>query len=419
MTDAQIQIQSRTAADATALMTSLLDGSVSDPFPVYDEIRELDQGVHRYDPIQWVVATRYEDVRRIGTEHENFSSETFWTSPPGIHDPTNAEHRRFVEINSREFMFADPPRHTQLRSIFRHAFTPAAIARWRLLVEDTTDELLAQFHPGQEVEFVSELAVDVPVAIIGAILGVPVEDRHQLREWSFSFASTFDPMVQGEHRDRCIRESLELFDYLAAVVAERRRQPAHDLVSLMAETHSDDGELIDDSELLAQLGLLLIAGNETTSNLLANAVRLLIDNPATADRWRRDPSVRSRTIEEVLRCDPPLHLTARRTTRPLQLGGLDLDEGTSIVTLIGAANRDPRRFDDPTRFDIDRPNNQHLAFYHGIHFCVGAPLARLEGEIFLTRLLSRFPNLAAGSEGPVRRTTNAVSRGWERLAVRL
>jgi cytochrome P450 len=408
-----------TGPDATVLMLRLLDGSVQDPFPVYDEIRELGDGVHWFGPMQAAVTTRYDDVRRIARDHDTFSSDTFWTTGAGMHDPADAEHRRFVGINSREFMFSDPPRHTQLRSIFRQAFTPAAIAAWRPLVERTTDELLERFQPGQEVEFVSELAVDVPVAIISAILGVPVQDRHQLREWSFSFASTFDPMVQGERRDHCIRQSLELLDYLATVVAERRRHPAEDLVSLLAGTRTADGELLDDPDLLAQLGLLFIAGNETTSNLLANAVRLLMDNPDTAARWRQAPAVRPRTIEEVLRCDPPLHITGRKTTRPLRLGGLDVEEGTQVITLIGAANRDPRRFDEPQRFDVDRPDNQHLAFFHGIHFCLGAPLARLEGEVFLTRLLARFPDLAPGADQRVRRISNASSRGWETLPVRL
>jgi len=413
--------QSDSLTDSTAadLMLRLLDGTVQDPFPIYDDLRELGDGLHWFAPMNMAVATRYDDVRRIATDHGTFSSDTFWTSPAGMHDPNDAEHRRFVGINSLEFMFADPPKHTQLRSTFRHAFTPAAIKTWRPLVERTTDELLDRFEPGQDVDFVTALAVDVPVAIIGAILGVPADDRKLLREWSFSMSSTFDPMVQGERRDHCIRHSLELLDYLAEIVAERRRHPTDDLVSLLVGTRTDDGELLDDPTLLAQLGLLLIAGNETTSNLLSNAVRLLMDHPQAADRWRQDPTSRTGTIEEVLRCDPPLHMTGRNTTKPLRLGEHDLEQGTMVITLVGAANRDPRRFEDPDRFDIDRTNNPHLAFFHGIHFCVGAPLARLEGEIFLTRFLSRFPELMPGSDHRVRRTANLVSRGWERLPVRL
>ncbi|MFD6195247.1 cytochrome P450 [Mycobacteriaceae bacterium NPDC060252] len=417
MTEAQPGV--RTDSTATDLMLRLLDGSVQDPFPFYNEIRELGDGLHWFEPLQMVLATRYDDVRRIATDHKTFSSDTFWTSPAGMHDPGDAEHRRFVDINSREFMFADPPTHTQLRSTFRHAFTPAAIAAWRPLVEHTTDELLDQFTVGQDVDFVSALAVDVPVAIIGAILGVPVHDRHLLREWSFSFASTLDPLVQGERRDQCIRQSLELFDYLAATVAERRQHPADDLISQLVQTRTDDGELLDDPTLLAQLGLLLIAGNETTSNLLANSLQLLMEHPDVAERWRQDPTCRASTIEEVLRCDPPLHLTGRKTTRPLRLGDHNIESGAMVLTLIAAANRDPRHFDEPDLFDIDRPNNQHLAFFHGIHFCVGAPLARLEGEIFLTRFLSKFPGAIPGADPRVRRTTNIVSRGWEKLPVRL
>jgi cytochrome P450 len=410
----------RTDADAAAgMLADLFGGVVRDPYPLYEGLRETGDGVHWSELLHGWVVTRYTDVRLLGSDHGTFSSDTFFDGPPGLHDPADAEHRRFVEINSREFMFSDPPRHTRLRSIFRHAFTPAAIAAWRPLVERTTAELLGRFGPGQEIEFMSALAADVPVAIIAALLGVPVDDRWKFREWSFALASTFDPLVQGERRDACIRKSLQLLDYLHDVLRARREKPEDDLVSLLARTTTADGGLLDDTELLAQIGLLLVAGNETTANLLGNGITLLLRNPEVAERWRGDPSVAPRAIEEILRCDPPLHMTMRKITQQVELGGRTLEPGTHVFPVIPAANRDPRQFDEPGKFDIDRADNRHLSFFHGIHFCVGAPLARLEGEVVFTALLTHFPGMTEGAEPPTRRTTNAVSRGWESRPVRL
>lgn len=407
-------------SDAVAgMIAELFGGAVRDPFPLYDSLRETGSGLHWAEPLQAWIATRYDDVRLLGSDHGTFSSDTFFDGPSGIHDPADAEHRRFVDINSREFMFSDPPRHTLLRSTFRHAFTPAAVASWRPLVERTTAELLDRFEPGQEIEFMSALAADVPVAIIGSLLGVPVDDRWKFRQWSFALASTFDPLVQGERRDACIRTSLQLLDYLHDVLRARREKPEDDLVSLLAHTTTQDGNLLDDAELVAQIGLLLVAGNETTSNLLGNGITLLLRNPEIAERWRIDPSIAHRAIEEILRLDPPLHLTMRKVAQQVEIGGRSLEPGTPVCPLVPAANHDPRQFKEPGKFDIDRVDNRHLSFFHGIHFCVGAPLARLEGDVVLSALLTRFPKMTEGAEPPVRRTTNAVSRGWERRPVRL
>lgn len=332
----------RTDADAAAgMLAGLFGGEVRDPYPLYDGLRETGDGLHWSELLHGWVVTRYTDVRLLGSDHGTFSSDIFFEGPPGVHDPADAEHRRFVEINSREFMFSDPPRHTRLRSIFRHAFTPASIATWRPLVERTTAELLGRFEPGQEIEFMSALAADVPVGIICALLGVPVDDRWKFRDWSFALASTFDPLVQGERRDACIRKSLQLLDYLQDVLRARREKPEGDLVSLLAHTTTADGNLLDDAELLAQIALLLVAGNETTANLLGNGITLLLRNPDVAERWRGDPSVAPRAIEEILRCDPPLHMTGRKITQQVELGERTLEPGTYVFPVIGAANRDP------------------------------------------------------------------------------
>lgn len=402
-----------------AAVAGLLNGQVQDPLPLYDQLREAGDGVHWAEPLNGWLVTRYEDVRRVAQDHRTFSSETFFSAPPGIHDPEDEVHRRFVDINSRELMFADPPTHTRLRSIFRAAFTPAAIAGWRALVESVTDEVLGRFGPGDEVELMSQVAAGVPVAVIAAMLGVDPAERERFRDWSFAFASTFDPMVSGERRDRCIRTSMEMLDHLAALLADRRAHPRDDLTSLLAAAKADDGQPLADADLLAQLGLLLVAGNETTTNLVGNGLSLLLENPGARRELTQDPSLLPGAIEEMLRCDPPLHLTARKTTAAVVVGEQQIPSGALVITLMGAANRDPRAFADPTSFDIHRPDNRHVSFFHGIHFCVGAPLARLEGEVVLSRFLERFPGFAAGSTPPTRRTTNLIARGWATRPIRL
>jgi len=400
-------------------VAALLGGAVQDPFPLYNELRETGDGVHWSPALNSWLITRYADVRRVAHDHATFSSEIFFDAPPGMHDPGNELHRRFVEINSRELMFTDPPRHTRLRSAFRAAFTPSAVETWRPLVERVTDEVLDRHQAGDEVELMSAVAADVPVAVIAAMLGVPAEDRWEFREWSFAFASTFDPLVQGERRDTCITQSMQLLDYLAAVLAERRRRPADDLTSVLAAAHTEDGSLLADADLLAQLALLLVAGNETTANLIGNGVTLLLTHPQAQAELSSNSTLVPTAIEEMLRIDPPLHLTMRKATSPTSIGRQTIPAGALVITILGAANRDPREFDSAETFDIHRRDNRHLAFFHGIHFCVGAPLARLEGAVMFERLLQRFPGLAAGSVPPVRRTSNVISRGWESRPVRL
>jgi cytochrome P450 len=408
-----------TQIGASSALEELFVRPTEDPFPLYDELRESGDGVHEFDMVGGYLACRFADLKRMALDHQTFSNGFFWDSPPGIHDPEDAEHRRFMDVSARNLMFQDPPVHTQLRKIVRQAFVPRAIERWRPLVERTTEELLSRFQSGDEIDFVADFAADIPVAVIAAILGVPVEDRRLFRQWSFAFASTYDPAVQGEDRDRCIREGLKLLDYLAEISEDRRRSPRDDLTSVIVHARLDDGEQLDTPELLAQLSILLVAGNETTANLLCNGLTILLDRPEVRDRLAAHPAAIPTAIEEMLRFDPPLHLDARKATRDTRVGETAIPAGAIVWQVLPAANRDPRQFDRGGEFVADRDPNHHFAFNHGIHFCVGAPLARLEGDVVFRRLLGRFPRIAPTSEPPRRRTTNVVSRGWATRPVRL
>jgi cytochrome P450 len=399
--------------EADRLLDVLFGGVEQDPFPYYDALRELGDGIHRSESLQAVLVTRYDDIRKICSDPKTFSSDIFSLTGPGIHDPADPEHRRFIDTSRRLFMFADPPWHTRVRSTFRHAFTPEAVRHWTTIVEDVADEALARLAPGQEIDLITQFAGDVPVAVIAQILGVPQHTWQHFRDWSSAYASTFDPMVQGERRNEAIRTSLVLFDYLSELIDERRAKPADDLISHMLSVKTFDGHTLEQADLIAQVALLLVAGNETTTNLVGNGITSLMTHPEAKRAIFEDPALLPAAMEEMLRFDPPLHLAGRTVRTDAVLGDHLLQAGTVVLTCIAAANRDIRAFGNPSHFDIHRVDNKHLAFFHGIHYCVGAPLARLEGQVILEKLLRAFPDIREGSQPPVRRTLNVVSRGWE------
>ena len=386
----------------------------ADPYPLYHELRERGDGVHYLDPVNAYFAFRYDDVLRISKDSATFSSDMFWQSPSSHHDRANPEHQRFVEFNRRLMVFRDPPVHTQIRNVVKAAFTPRAVEHFRRGVEQSTDELLDRISPGDEIDLVRDFAFHVPVAIITEVLGVPGADRAKFHQWSFSFASTFDFSVQGEARDNAIRDTLLLIDYLSDFAEDRRRSPRDDLTSMIV--NGRPGDAIELQDLEAQVFFLLSAGNETTANMVTNGVTRLLEHPDAHQRLSENPDLIPVAVEEMLRYDPPLHLITRRTVRETRLGETNIPVDTMVFEVIPAANRDPRRFDNPGAFDITRTNNKHLSFNQGIHFCVGAPLARLEGDVIFRKLLGRFPKISAGSHDRVRRPTVAL-RGWQSCPV--
>ncbi|MDY6809848.1 MAG: cytochrome P450 [Actinomycetota bacterium] len=398
---------------AAALMADLFGGALEDPFPCYAELREIGDGVHWSEQLQAYLVCRYDDVRVMASDHARFSSAYFYDSAPSWHDSEDAEHVRFIDAASRLFMFSDPPVHTRIRSTFRHVFTPTAIAAWEPKIRQVTEELIGRYPRGEELDVMPGFAADVPVAVIAAILGVPDDAREKFREWSYAFASTFDPVVLGDKRDAAITTSLELFDYLGALIEQRRAQPRDDLISELIQTETLTGDTLTDIELVAQLALLLVAGNETTTTLIGTGLTQLLGNPAVLAEIRADRSALPAALEEILRIDSPLHIVLRKTTAEVRFGDTVIPPDTILGACIAAANRDPRQFDNPDELKIDRPDNKHLAFFHGIHFCVGAPLARLEGRVVFDHILDNYPNLRPGVTPARRRTTNAIARGWE------
>ncbi|MGC0364397.1 cytochrome P450 [Rhodococcus sp. 27YEA15] len=401
------------------LLTEVIVGGLQDPFPKYDELRELDEGVHWSNELNAWFVTRASDLRAMGDDPDTYSNDMAAVTGANAHNPADPVEVKYAEIADKFLFFLDPPEHTAVRSIFRHAFTPQAIKGWRPTVEQIADDLLAEYDYGDQVDFMERLAAKIPIEVIATILGVPREDFPMFATWTDALSLSTDPSVQGEARTAAIYTAVELIDYMDAIAVDRKKNPKDDLISLIVNTTAEDGSAIDHKTALSQAVILLAAGNDTTTNLLGNGISILIDRPELKTRLLEDPKLFPKTVEEILRFDPPFHLDFRKAARDHELGGREIKAQTPVFHLIAAANRDPREFPDPLVFDIDRKNKRHMSFSHGIHFCVGAPLARMEGAVGLERILKKFPGITHGSSEPTRKVTNVVARGWQHRPVTL
>ncbi|MGZ6825752.1 MAG: cytochrome P450 [Mycobacteriales bacterium] len=350
------------------------------------------------------------------------------------HPALSSDHRNgryFKEVRSRgltaedlqrlerreAFLFRDPPVHTRLRRMVSKAFTPRTVDQLHPYVEKLTDELLAGAADRGRLEVVGDLAYPLPVAVISEMLGVPREDHATFAGWSELLAKSLDALMTEpteDERRAQLRASDEFRDYIEALCEQRRRQPREDLLSALVAVE-EEGDRLTKDELVSTALLLLVAGHETTVNLIGNGMLALLRVPGLHQRLREDPSCAGGVVEEVLRLDPPVQLTARTALEDVEVPGGTVTAGGTVVLLLAAAGRDARAFADPLRFDPDRGDARHLAFGGGIHYCLGAPLARLEGRVALTALARTLdrPRLV-----DLAYRDNRVLRGPSRLLVR-
>ncbi|MFI0352354.1 cytochrome P450 [Actinomadura sp. 9N407] len=341
------------------------------------------------------------------------------------HRPENGGLWRDSPMRRRSFLTMDPPDHTRLRRLVSKAFTPRLIERLRPRAEELVAELLDGARG--EIDVIETLAYPLPVILISELLGVPPEDRELFKGWSDALARGLDPDFLLPAGDLARRDEAreEFAAYFRELAARRRAEPRDDLLSALVAV-PDDGAALTEDELLATCVLLLVAGHETTVNLIGNGALALLRHPEQLDRFRTRPGETAAAIEELLRYDPPVQLTLRAALEDRDLGGTTIAKGEMVLLLTGAANRDPDAFTDPDRLDLARyaegtrwaagPNEtpRHLSFGHGIHFCLGAPLARLEGQIALRRLFERDVALTAT---PLTYRDNLVLRGVSALPV--
>jgi cytochrome P450 len=359
----------------------------NDPYPLY-------RYLHDQAPVQWNellgawTLARYPDVVEALTD-SHFSAD-------------RASLRPELDQEHKSMLISDPPDHTRLRALVQKAFTPRIIEQLRPRIVSIVDELLARIANGDRgFDLIADLAYPVPVVVIAELLGVPATDHETFRHWSAALAASLDPMISSELRDRATEARDALHAYLRTIIAERRREPKSDLISALVAVE-ERGDVLSESDLVVMCTLLLIAGHETTVNLIGNGTLALLQHPDQLARLRASPELIGTAVEELLRFDSPVQMTGRVLTQPREIGGQLLDTGAFVLPLIGAANRDPDQFAQPDELDLGRSPNPHIAFGRGIHFCLGAPLARLEGQIAIGSLVQRFPELELAGE-PVRR----------------
>ena len=389
----------------------------ADPYPFYDELRQHDP-VHR-TPFDTIVLTRYEDVAWT-LRSNDFSRDV----EANGNEPTDElgmakRARRRSRTGSKSILNLDPPDHTRLRRLVSKAFTPSAIERLRPRVQQLVDDVLDRAASQGGFELVDELAFPIPFQVISDLLDMPTNRADELRDWSQIITFALEPTSTLEDLDRVDAAFAELIPYLIDVVESRRRSPGDDLLSALLAVE-DQGDTLSMPELMSFVVLLYIAGHETTVNLIGNSVNALLNHPDQLDAWHADPSIGSRAVDECLRFDGPVQQTVRVPMVPVTYQGLDgpivVDPGTIVTTVLGAADHDPTVFADPHSLRLDRPNaNRHVAFAAGIHYCLGASLARLEAEIAVGSLVTRFPTMR--SVGDITWRDRLTIRGVDRLAL--
>ncbi|MGH9183797.1 MAG: cytochrome P450 [Acidimicrobiales bacterium] len=403
------------AAEADALLLELVatpEGR-ADPYPRYARLREQ-APVHRSALDLWVV-TRYEDCQRVlrdprfGKDYDNAVDR--WREA----DPELARQVAFP-AEKPSLLFLNPPDHTRLRGLVTRAFTPKTVEGLRPRIVALVDELLDRLGEG-ETDLVAGLAFPLPVTVIGEMLGVPVEDRPRFQPLVRAVAALLEVFVSREALAAAEGAQRTMRSYFADLVAERRAAPRHDLVSELLAAEAEGDRLTTD-ELISTAVLLFAAGFETTTNLIGNGVLALLRHPDQLLRLRRDPGLLRLAVDELLRYDSPVQVDGRTALADVELGGHRLPAGAGVLTLLGSANRDPERFTEPDRLDVGRDEGASLSFGSGIHHCLGAALARVEGQVAFGRLLERFSEVELGTDEPARRDSLTL-RGLVSLPVRL
>jgi cytochrome P450 len=341
-----------------------------DPFPFYKKVRGSSPVLHLAPFDAWLVFG-YDEVKQVLNNHEAFTSR----------------------VGPEWLVFLDPPRHSKLRALISQAFTPKSISLLEPRIRELSHELLEPCLLRGEMDLAAEYSVPLPMQVICEMIGLRPEDRPRFQKWSDAMLALSEDFFGGTQGARAIggyrTATAEMHEYLEGLIAQRRQEPKEDLLTRLINAEVD-GERLTHAEILAFFQLLLVAGQETTTNLLNNAVLCFSENPRELARWRAAPELLPSAIEEVLRYRSPFQWTLRSPTRPVTLGGTTIPAGKRVLAMMGSANRDAAHFAEPDRFKITRNPNPHLAFGYGIHFCLGAALARLEARVALSDLLEKM-----------------------------
>lgn len=361
------------------------------PYPFYDQLRSF-APIFYWQPQDMWFLTRYEDCKAF------LSDKRLGHLVPGT-----------------SMLFQNPPDHTRLRGLVNRAFTPRMVEQFRGRVQSITNRLLDAVQDDGEMDLIAKFAYLLPVTVIAEMLGVPPEDHVVFQQWSKILVKSLDLSDNAEIEAQ-IQDAINSFStYFSSLIAERRVTPKYDLLSALVEAEEADDRL-SEAELYATCQLLLVAGHETTVNLIGNGVLALLRHDDQRQRIQDNPKLITSAVEELLRYDSPIQLNSRTALEDVAYKGVTFRQGQSIAFLLGAANRDPEQFEHPDQLDLARRNNAHLAFGNGIHYCLGAPLARLEGQVAIHTLLRRMPRLRLVTDA-LTYQDNYVFRGLEALPV--
>jgi len=387
---------------------------VADPYPAYEELRARGR-VHYYEPTnQWLVP-HHADVsallrdRRLGRTYQHrFTHEDFGrTAPPPEHEP-------FHVLNDHGMLDLEPPDHTRIRRLVSKAFTPRTVERLRPYVEGLAGELVDRLVEAGGGDLLTDVAEPLPVSVIAEMLGVPESERAPLRPWSADICGMYELNPSEEVARKAVRASVEFTEYLRGLIEARRKEPGDDLISGLIAAH-DEGDRLTEQEMISTCVLLLNAGHEATVNSTVTGWWTLFRHPGQLEALRADHSLIPTAVEELMRYDTPLQMFERWVLDEIEIDGTTVPRGAEIALLFGSANRDAEVFAAPDTLDLSRAENPHISFSAGIHYCIGAPLARLELASSMSALLTRAPGLALAKE-PVR-SPNFVIRGLEGLSV--
>lgn len=382
---------------------------IRDPYPSYARLRR--EAPVCGTPLGFAAISRYDDVLEVLRRPETFSSSAVGDLINGVKALSPEDLGQ-----GETLLGSDPPVHTRLRKIVNRAFTPRRIAALEARIRTIAGDLVTALSSGSDCDLVAQLAVPLPVTVIAEILGIDPERRGDFKRWSEEILAAVAGAPTPELRARLERSFVERAAYLEDVVEDRKRRPRDDVISALVQAEQEGGAMTED-EVGDFIVLLLVAGNETTTNLIGNALLATLGHPHLLETIVLDLSLVPALVEETLRYDSPVQLTFRRARQDVEIAGEEIREGETLGLLLGSANRDERHFQDPDRFDLTREKMAHLAFGFGTHFCLGATLARLEARVALETLLSRFRSFEL-ADREIERVPSLITRGPKALRVR-
>jgi cytochrome P450 len=369
--------------------------ALENPYPHYQQWREQQPIWWAEDAQGWVLS-RYDDVRAVLKDAQTFSSQSM-----GEMDQ---------QAMALPLLTDDPPRHTQLRAIVNTAFTSRTLKEMEVEVEQLVEQLLGQWQGGQPVDISEAFTIPLPVAVIARLMDIPITRKDDFKRWSDALTGTSEASDLEER----MPDIMAMATYFQSLIPQRRENPGDDLISRVVQAQVD-GEGLSDADIVGFTILLLIAGNETTTNLLANLLHHLADHPDQWTQLRDNPKLIDAAIEEILRFDAPVHWVNRKATADVEFHGQSVKAGDTVFAILGSANRDALHYEEPDSFRLDRGRSDHHTLGHGIHFCIGAPLGRMEARYALQGLLSRYRGVRHVTAGQNERTHSNMLRGFHHL----